>query len=558
MKILSASVTNFASYEHLAIGFENRGLTLVSGPTGAGKSTLCDIVPWVLFGRTAKDGAVDEIVRWNSDELTEGRIYVKINDKTIGVFRSRNPNDLKYIEHEAGEFKRGKDLNDTQKRINDLLGTDAEKYLSSAYYHEFSQAASFFTASAKNRRLMIEQMVDLSLALKIAEGTKALKSEAKEAIERLDHRLSMNLDKKEFTRIKILAAEDKASEWGTELKSKVAKLRDKNENFNRDEDRRLNALATNFIGRNTEIELELKDLRARVLPKYHFTKLQAEIKRLEAEQKHADTCPTCGHLLQEPTVNLAHLKYQLEQDTKTQDYTISQIRAAERSLDYGKEVYAKARAPQDNPYLDLIEQAEQEVSPYVSILESLREQSLAVDEVLRLQTETMSELKLKLSDTTTLIQIVDDFRSLLIKRTVAELEHSTNRLLTSHFDAEIRCKFEADSLDKLDVTILKDGNECSFSQLSKGQRQLLKLCFGVSVMRQVANHSRVSTNVAMMDEAFDGMDEVLRVKAYSLLQELATQYESVFVVDHSPGLKAMFVNNIQVSLANGVSTIEES
>ncbi len=557
MKLLSASIRNFGSYECLDIDFQNRGLTLVSGPTGSGKSTLCDIAPWVLFGRTAKDGSVDEVRRWGG-ELTYGRCSVEVNGVVYGICRTRAPNDLYFLAMDDAVLTRGKDLNDTQKLINDLLGTTAEKFLSSAYYHEFSQAASFFTTTAKNRRTMTEQMVDLSLALKVAEGAKALKSGTKTDLDKLEYRLKQDLEHQEHTRIKTQHAEGKAKEWGIHHKLGLDNLKDKNENFNRDESKRLNQLATDFIGKQTEMNLELEDLRSRLFSKIHFNKLEKKILHLTQKEAVAETCLECGAVKGHDNSELPKVNYQLELDKRTQDQTVLRIRKLEAELDAKKEAYSVARVPQDNPYAELIEQIKQEVSPYVDILEALNEQELALNDLVKLQTKTVNDLKLKLADIQTLGNIVDDFRSLLIKRAVTELEQNTNRLLTSHFDAEIRCRFDVESLDKLDITILKDGNECSFTQLSKGQRQLLKLCFGVSVMRQVANHSGVSSNVAFLDESLDGLDDVLKVKSFGLFNELATQYESVFLVEHNSFLKEMFSNKIAVSLVNGVSAINES
>ena len=40
---------NFGSYEHLEFNFNESGLTLIQGPTGAGKSTLFDGPAWVCY-----------------------------------------------------------------------------------------------------------------------------------------------------------------------------------------------------------------------------------------------------------------------------------------------------------------------------------------------------------------------------------------------------------------------------------------------------------------------------------------------------------------------------
>src|SRR5271166_6085820 len=155
MKILSCYVSDFASYEELHFNFQKQGLTLIQGPTGSGKSTLCDIIPWTLFGRTAKDGAVDEILKWNSTEPAYGNLTLEVRGEKIAVTRARGKNakDNDLILWVDDKLIRGKDLNDTQKLINTKLGMDLQLYLASAYFHEFSQTAGFFTATAKNRRL---------------------------------------------------------------------------------------------------------------------------------------------------------------------------------------------------------------------------------------------------------------------------------------------------------------------------------------------------------------------------------------------------------------------
>src|ERR1017187_5196358 len=131
MRILSASATNFASYKELAFDFTNQGLTLVQGATGSGKSTLCDLVPWVLFGTTAKCGTVNDILSWPGDEVTRADVCVEIGGVNYYITRTRGPkakdNDLRWIVDCCWECpKRGKDLVDTQRLINQLLGIDAD------------------------------------------------------------------------------------------------------------------------------------------------------------------------------------------------------------------------------------------------------------------------------------------------------------------------------------------------------------------------------------------------------------------------------------------------
>ena len=167
MRILKATAHNFGSYSLIDFEFTDKGLTLISGPTGTGKSTLADIIPWGLFGVTAKGGLADEVRTWNADEVTSVVLYLE----SLIIVRIRGKggkgNDL-YFQHTGKDRIRGKDLNDTQRLINQHLGITPETYLAGAYFHEFSQTASFFTTSAKIRRQITEQMADLDLAKTLA------------------------------------------------------------------------------------------------------------------------------------------------------------------------------------------------------------------------------------------------------------------------------------------------------------------------------------------------------------------------------------------------------
>jgi hypothetical protein len=209
----------------------------------------------------------------------------------------------------------------------------------------------------------------------------------------------------------------------------------------------------------------------------------------------------------------------------------------------------------ENPHIDRLQELKEEANPYSTgvkdfsndISEKTKELS-AVKSDNEALTNTMNDLE-------TLEDITAAFRSTLIKNTVYDIENTTNDILLNHFDAEIQVEFNGTDNDKLEINIKKDGNAASFTQLSKGQRQLLKLSFGVAVMKSISNHKGVHFSQLFFDEFADGLDESMKIKSFSLLQELSLSHESVFAIDHSEGLKAMFDNKYSVTLVNGNSEI---
>lgn len=475
MRIIAAAVTNFASYKELAFDFTEAGLTLIQGATGSGKSTLCDIVPWILFGKTAKGGTVDEIRSWPGDEVTTGAIIIEFTDKSVGtIYRVRGAsknNDLYYSVLGAPQV-RGKDLADTQKLINNILGMDCDLYLAGAYFHEFSQTAQFFTTTAKNRRAICEQIVDLSLATKLQPKVKDELSVKNKLLAEIESRLNI-------------------------LKSNIGML---------------NRLQESENNKAAKWEIEHEKTKKYVASCYD---------KFEYNRKKVITnkCNSCGTVLSQP-----------------------------------KEVIDES----ENPHLARLAELEQENNPYTGGITDysneimIKNYEMNESDILRTSVSNeRNELQL-------LQEVVADYRSASISSTIQDVETQTNQLLTDYFDAECKVSFTIEDADKLDVLIHKDGNECSYTQLSKGQRCLLKLCFGVSIMRSVANHHGIKFHQIFFDEALDGLSEEFKAKAFGLLSTLALEYESVYVVEHSEGLKSMFTNSYSVRLVNGDSEIEKT
>ena len=472
MRVISCHLQNFGSYKELDFDFQNQGLTLISGATGSGKSTLCDAIPWVLFGRSAKNGAVDEIRSWGVTDNTKGILTVETVTGKLHVIRLRGKvNDLCYCvgEETSIEWTRGKDLNDTQKQINSLLGLDCELYLSGAYFHEFSQTAQFFTSTAKIRRQICEQIVDLSLAKKLQLNTTAKYKE-------LSNKLHAAVGQQNTLKYNVKTLEGiqeaesaKADRWAVQHEKTLSYMK---RNYDRFEESR----DYTIIGKCTECGTQLK------------------------EDKHC-------------------------------------------------------RNNEENPYKEQLERLSSETNPHTG---ATKDYTHAIakqkQEILELE-ETRASTAETLADLDVLVDVVDAFRGALIEDTIAYVESEMNKLLTEHFDAELRASLVVEGADKLEVSLYKDGNLATYTQLSKGQRQLLKLCFSVAVMSAVENRHGVTFPQLFLDEAMDGLDENFKTKAYKLLDCLAATHESVFVVEHSEGLKSMFPNTYNVTLVNGNSEI---
>lgn len=565
MRVLSAKATNFASYKELAFEFTSQGLVLLSGPTGAGKSTLCDLVPWILFGKTSKGGAVDEIRSWGINDITDGCVIIENNGVAFTVIRQRGSakdNDL-YLTNCCFDERaiRGKDLNDTQKLINERLGFDYETYLSGAYFHEFSQTAAFFTATAKNRRQITEQLVDFSLANKLAEAGKA-RLKAKTATRTsLEKNLLVTTERVKHLKNAVNREAINSALWENRRQEKSVELETLAHYFERDREDDETALLQAYSAKQAALEIDLKEACKDLLATAYFEREYARLDSLIADL--GDTrCAECGALKDSAQrMTLIKARYTVERNEADNKLRANNIVRLEQSLQTHKESVASALAAINsrfNGYGDQALKIRAEKNPHLIGMQKSKEQLDNAAADIQDTERSLASIGIEIADLELLQDIVSEFRGILVKNTVDELQAHTNRLLDTYFDAEIRVKFSVPDADKLEVMISKDGHECSYTQLSKGQRQLLKLCFSVSVMRSVSMHNGVTFNALFFDEVFSGLDEVMKAKGFRLLESLALEHESVFCIDHSEELKTRFNRRYEVELVDGESKIQEA
>jgi DNA repair exonuclease SbcCD ATPase subunit len=552
MKIFSCHAENFGSYKSLDFEFNAKGLTLISGPTGAGKSTLCDLVPWALFGVTAKGGKVDDILSWSGGTTSSLILTDKVN-----VFRSRAPNDLYYTMPGTLVQFRGKDLQDTQKLINELLGMDADTYLASAYLHEFSLTNQFFITSAKNRRQLTEQVADLTLATTLTKKTAEYKKTVKKESDGLLSSLELKKNDIKHCRTKFQEETAQLRYWEENKVKRLSFAKHMRDNYDKELQRNLLKIKEAHYLQVAQLEDEMFDLMQDIKP-VEFFKEEKEKVIARKVANSGKVCAECG-APKDLDKQLLILKEEnrLDRDEAANTQKKVQLTRAQgqyKRLQSALEPKLKQEMDRPNAYATQVKDIEAEKNPFNpdKFEKILKSEQAELDEL----TVLVEDLNQEMNDLELLTDALEIFRTELIRDTVTELETGTNTLLNDYFDSEIRIELAAQESDKLEVTIFKDGNTAVFTQLSKGQRRILTLCFGLSVMKCIQNRHGIDINCIFLDECCEGLSEELKLKVFNLLQKLETEYSSVFVTEHSQELKNRFLNKIEVSLVNGESQLE--
>lgn len=562
MKLLNCRVSNFGSWKELEFDFSTTGLALVHGATGSGKSTLLDIVPWILFGQTSKGGSVEEIRSWQADgESTVGTLTVQYKGVDIHVSRTRGAggkNDLFWVDSD-GQQTRGKDLNDTQKLLEDRLAVSADIFLDGSYYHEFSSTATFFTAKAKERRALFENVCDLRFPLRLAEKCIQEKKVSRDKIKTLQSKLDKlcgrinSLSEQlsscrvssgawEAARLRAIAAFTfKAEAFEEEKLKKIIHLEEKSQTWKKKTLEKLSVLSA----RAQELKILVKPVR--------------DLDLAEAKARNESRCGSCGALPE----NIAQLLETIIDKKFNNNRYISELKDDNRQIKELKEALnphsgALTAALQEvNTYSNKAKEAEESVNPFLA---QLQESGGALVKTEKDKVEAEADLGATQHHYNSLSHLYDlsfELRGHLISTAIQEIQDETNRYLEAYFDAELKVGFESRDADNLEISIQKSGYECSYTQLSKGQRQLLRLSFSLAVMKFTADSNGVHFSTMMLDEPTDGCDTNLKLKAYRLFEELAKDH-NVLVIDHSPDLAVLFPKKYHVSLYGDHSQLEET
>lgn len=528
MRLIHCSVENFASYQYLEFNYEDLGLSLVYGATGSGKSTLQDFACWCLFGETPKGGAVDDIRSWNSEEETIGILKLSAKGSILTITRIRgsaSKNDLYWREDGSEEQRRGKDLVDTQKLLNERVGMNFDLYCTAAYFNEFSPTSNFFLARSKERRATMERVASLEFPKMLADVATTEKRAAKTKY----NTVKAELDRNEGRLAQLFQTLEEISErednWQRDQELVLKGLRVQAEQFE-----------TNKNNKIAAIGVRLESLRP--VPPQRF---EEQLRDLRERTR----CEACGAQKRNVQIQIEGLLASKAQN----DSVIASVDRLQLDLKTAKEG--------QNVYQKLLAQEEGKTNPFVEQVRKLTDDAQKLDVVQAARYEEVEALEKRVGALEQLYDLSFTLRGRLLRSAVKSIETGTNNYLERFFESELRVAFELKGSDELDVSITKNGHSCSFRQLSKGQRSLLRLCFVSAIMKAAANQAGIHFNQLFFDEALDGLDSDLKVKSYRLFEELSKDHESILVIDHSSDLQNLFSRRFFVKLVDDVSTIEE-
>ena len=111
--------------------------------------------------------------------------------------------------------------------------------------------------------------------------------------------------------------------------------------------------------------------------------------------------------------------------------------------------------------------------------------------------------------------------------------------------------------DKFDVIVKNSKGGQSYKSNSAGEQKRIDLAISFAIQDLIMSKDDISTNIALYDECFDGLDTIGCENVIKLLKDRLSKVSTIFVITHNETLKPLFEKTIRVVKEKGISKLED-
>jgi DNA repair exonuclease SbcCD ATPase subunit len=580
IKIKDLTVRNFMSVGNntQAVDFCKEQLTLVLGENldqggddsgsrnGTGKTTIINALSYALFGQALTNIKKDNLVNKTNNKNMLVTLNFEKNGTVYKIERGRRPNIFKFYingeEQEIIDESQG-DVRETQKDLDDLLGMTHDMFKNIVALNTYTEP--FLSMRAADQRMIIEQLLGITLLSEKSDALKELVRQTKEAIQQ--ETANIEATKKSNDRIEqsILSLQSKQRAWTKQQQDDIEKLATNIEELQSID-------IEEELGQHKRLKHYL-DLSNRIssLNKESATLetalMQAEknwkkfVKEVEDLANH--NCPKCNHPIHDAQhremkaaaqKSVSESALYMESVGQKLEVVISELNEIGDINGRPETFYdtvEEALKHQNN--LKSLEEAlvrrSEEVDPYQEQIDELR--NTAMEEI---NWDRVNELTALKDHQEFLIKLLTSKDSFIRKKIIDQnLTYLNNRL--SYYLDRMGLPHQVLFQNDLTVEITQLGQDLDFDNLSRGERN--RLILGLSwAFRDVWESLYQNINLLFIDELIDnGLDSSGVESALAVLKKMARERnKNIYLISHKDELQGRVNNVLKVIKENGYTS----
>jgi DNA repair exonuclease SbcCD ATPase subunit len=582
IKIKDLTVKNFMSVgnQTQAVNFAAENLTLVLGENldqggddsgsrnGTGKTTIVNALSYAIFGNALTNIKKDNLINKINNKNMLVTLSFEKDGSDYRIERGRKPNVLKFYvndqEQETAETDDAQgDMRETQKDLDELLGMSHDMFKHIVALNTYTEP--FLSMRANDQRVIIEQLLGITLLSEKAESLKELIRQTKETITQESADIEAAKKSNDKIQLSIDSLLTRQTAWNTQHQQELEKI-----------GRAIVELESVDIQSELDLHAQLKvyleqTARLKSLNKEKATlesataqaersvkKYASELAALDGKKCHACEQDLHDHKHEEMT---ATAQTHLDEAKKYSDKVAKDLAKITKEITSIGDVNTRP-----NTYYDTVEEALKhqnnlktletqlqikagESDPYQEQIDELTDtalQEITWDSINNLNTlKEHQEFLLKL------LTSKDSFiRKKIIDQNLAYL----NNRLTYYLD-KMGLPHTVTFQNDLTVEIMQLGQDLDFDNLSRGERNRLILSLSWA-FRDVWESLYQGINLLFVDELIDnGLDAAGVEGALGVLKKIARERKkNIFLISHKDELIGRVNNVLKVIKENGFTS----
>lgn len=579
----------------------NQSFEDMAKSNGSGKSSIWEALSWVLTGETIR-GTKDVV-----NKFAEGGARVDIEfeiDKTkYNLVRTKEDEDLGtnlkiYVN---GQDKSGKGIRDSEKLLEQLLPDITAQLIGSVVILGQGLPQRFSNNTPSGRKEVLEKLSKSDFMIEdIKEKLSKRKSELNEILKQFENEIvsieskssiykdMLDKDNKELIELEktsIIDITNEITQQEQELESVLSSIDTQTkevELYSEKLDSARKLYTETTLKFAEEISQKEKEFEADLLQtSIEKTKLSTEISSLSTEIKRLesvkDTCPTCGQKLPDihkvDTTELVAKHAELVEQLSKTNLTLDSLeRDKATSVKELKDKHKETLLDLEKQGKDIKFEYEERVNQLDKLNQTKSTLSLKLDK-LKLNkdnhTTKIRDIKENIKDTE------NKLNSLLEKLTynIVERDATKNRLeaitkmttiatrdfrgflLSSiiEFISNKSKEYAKEIFDTDKITFKLDGNNIyigyndkQYENLSGGEKQKVDLIIQFAIRDMLSRYLDFSSNILVLDEIFDNLDEVGCQKVLNLISNKLVDIESIFIITHHTDISIPYDNELVI------------
>ena len=515
--------------------------TLIVGENGSGKSTMLDALCFALFGKPFRKINKPNLLNSINQKDAVVELEFDIGKKQYKIVRGLKPNIFEIYCDSVLFNQDAKSLDYQEFLEKNILKINFKSFtqiviLGSASFVPFMQL------SAADRRLIIEDLLDIQIFSAMNSLAKARLAEIKESIQKNKYELDLlenkiSMQKKHIDVLKQNNKE-KISIYSKDIDSDrktIEELSEKNKTLKQD----LQELEI-FSGKKIELNEKMKKILA-LEGKIENNK-QKHKKNIEFFEKN-ETCPTCTQKIddtfKDEQVKQLNVKYNETVSGLVQiEQKINELNQQLSECEDKKTLFSQVNAEIQNNLFN-ISQLENNIQKRLEEMKSLSDsQDNIMSEIeqmdsLRTEREKLDENNQELLtsrsyyDAATILLKDTGIKTKIIKQYLPVINKLVNKYLSS---LDFFVNFNLDESFKETIKS-RHRDEFSYESFSEGEKQRIDMALMLTWRSVAKLKSSINTNLLILDEIFDssldanGTEELIRI-----LHEL--ENTNLFVISH--------------------------